>query len=286
MEEKLWLLQVTAAENNSDPIQGELALNVSFGWEEQPLPDGKILFAIHNENHDFLANLAKTLTEKYPGVNTKLLEVEKKDWTSAWKEFFTPVECGKRFVILPPWLAHLEHSTRQEIVIEPKTAFGTGHHASTRLCLAALSELLDEGNINRKGWFLDLGCGTGVLGIAACKAGMDGTGLDIDPLAIANARENRELNEATHLELLKGGIEKIKREKFDLIMANILAGPLMEMAPQIVAALKKGSSLILGGILNSQAEAVASAYEACGLGKPRLMREDEWVALIWTDIAK
>lgn len=279
MDQKLWLLRLTTAAGQCDLVQGQLSLAVNFGWEEQALVEGGTIFAIYNENRDFLANLAKVIIDQCPGAEAELRAVDNKDWTSAWREFFTPVECGSRFVILPPWLAHFEHSTRKQVIIEPKTAFGTGHHASTRLCLAALSDLLDAGKVKRNGWFLDLGCGTGVLGIAACKAGMDGTGLDIDPLAIANARENRELNEATRLELLKGGLEKVRKEKFDLIMANILAGPLIEMAPRILASLKKDSCLILGGILGVQAEAVASAYAA--LGKPRIFGEDEWVALVW-----
>jgi len=279
MEEKTWLLQIKADKNDFDFVQGRLALRVSFGWEEKEIPNGWTIFAIHNDDVEFLKILKNEIGNAAPKVEIALSEVAKLDWQGAWRQFFTPVECGRRFVILPPWLAHMENVSRKAVIIEPKSAFGTGHHASTRLCLTALSNLADKGHIRLGGWFMDLGCGSGVLGIAACKLGMDGTGLDIDPVAIANARENRELNGADRLELLKGGIEKVKREKFDLVMANILAQPLIDMAPLIMDALKKDACLILSGILDTQAETVAAAYR--DLGEPQVLAEDEWRALVW-----
>lgn len=278
MAEKIWRLEIMANEDEAPLLQGLLALAVSAGWQED-VQDSGTLFTIHSDNKPFLEKLAQEAAMLTPRAKQNFSELDKTDWLQAWRQYFTPVPCGSQFVIVPPWLAHMEHSRRKSIVIEPKSAFGTGHHASTRLCLTALSDLADEGRLNRKGWFLDLGCGTGVLGIAACKLGMDGTGLDIDPIAIANARENRELNETDHLELLKGGIDKVAKEKFDLIMANILAGPLMEMAPQIIACLKKDGVLILGGILDKQAEEVARAYSP--LGKTKECSEGEWRALVW-----
>lgn len=282
MAENIWLLKIIVDNSNFDQAQGILALNVAFGWEEKELPEGKALFAIHYEKKDFLEKVEEEIKNAIPEAKTEITQVEKVDWLQAWRQYFTPVECGSRFVVLPPWLAHMEHTTRKAIIIEPKSAFGTGHHASTRLCLTAISDLADEGLIKKSGWFLDLGCGSGVLGIAASKLGMDGIGLDIDPVAIHNARENRELNEANRLELLIGGIEKIKREKFDLVMANILAKPLIELAPQILAALKKGACLILSGILDSQAAEVAAAYS--NLGEPEILSEDEWRALVWKNV--
>lgn len=278
MAEKIWRLEIAANGDEAPLLQGLLALAVSQGWQEDAR-DGGTLFTIHSDNKPFLERLSQEAAMLTPGARRDFSELAKTDWLQTWRQYFTPVPCGSQFVIVPPWLAHLEHARRKSIIIEPKSAFGTGHHASTRLCLTALSDLADAGRINRKGWFLDLGCGTGVLGIAASKLDMDGTGLDIDPIAIANARENRELNEADRLELLKGDIDKVAKDKFDLIMANILAGPLIEMAPKIIACLKKDGVLILGGILDKQAEDVARAHAA--LGKPKELSEGEWRALVW-----
>lgn len=281
MDEKIFLLTLCVPADKCDVIEGLLASEAPWGWEEKERDDGALLFGIHAEDRSLLEDILARAQAKCPGLEWTIEAVEQKNWQAAWRDFFTPVEAGSRFVILPPWLAHLSHTTRKEIVIEPKTAFGTGHHASTRLCLLALSNLLDSKRIGKGDWFLDLGCGTGVLGLAAAKAGLNGTGLDIDPVAIANSRENRELNEAESLELLLGGIEKVKGEKYDLVMANILSQPLIDMAQQITGAMNKKGCLILGGILDSQANDVSSAYMACGLGEPSILADEEWVALVW-----
>lgn len=274
-------MQATVFNADYERLVGFLSLNTSYGWEENDMGADKTLFSIYGRDRGELVKLSERLTAEIAGSETVINEVVVKDWLVAWKQFFTPVECGARFVVLPPWLAHYEHSKRTAIIIDPKNAFGTGHHASTELCLTALSNLLDEGRIGKKSWFLDLGCGSGILGLAACKMGLDGTGVDIDPEAIANARENRELNQVEHLELLKGGIEKVRGEKFDLVMANILAGPLIEMAPQVAQALKEDGVLILSGILAEQKDAVVEAYQKAGLGPVNVLLKDEWAALIW-----
>lgn len=278
--EKTWQLQINAPEDAFDRLEALLAAESPAGWQEDKAADRDV-FTIYNESRNRLEEIAKAAQTITPTVETKLLEVSQQDWRTAWREYFTPVEAGTRFVILPPWLAHLEHSKRQEIIIDPKNAFGTGHHASTVLCLEALAKLLDEKRIGKRDWFLDLGCGSGILGIAAAKAGLSGTGIDIDPDAIANSRENRELNETPALELLLGDISKVKREKYNLVMANILAQPLIDMAPLVTGCLKKQGCLILGGILATQAETVTAAYCECGLGQPEIFTQEDWVALLW-----
>lgn len=281
MEKQLWRLTISAPHEAMDRLRALLANEAPSGWREEAGETGEDFFEIYSEDKTWLEKLAKASQSVGEAVSVRIDDVENKDWRLAWREYFTPVEAGERFVVLPPWLAHLEHSKRQEIVIDPKNAFGTGHHVSTVLCLEALGELLDQNRFGKRDWFLDLGCGTGILGIAAAKAGLSGTGLDVDPAAIANSRENRELNEVPNLELLLGSLEKVKGEKYELVMANILAQPLIDMAPALTACLSKKGCLILGGILNSQADAVADAYKACGLGEPKRLSKDEWVALMW-----
>ena len=281
MKNCIFLLTLAIAPDKRDQIEALLASDAPWGWEEKDRDDGAIVFGVYSEQRHALEDIAREAGQLCPYLEAAIEEVKKRDWQFAWREFFTPVEVGSRFVILPPWLAHLSHTSRREIIIEPRTAFGTGHHASTRLCLLALNNLLESGRIRKGDWFLDLGCGTGVLGIAAAKSGLNGTGLDIDPVAIANSRENRELNDAESLELLAGSLEKVKGEKYDLVMANILSQPLIDMAPQLTAAMKKDGCLVLGGILDSQGDAVADAYRACGLGDPSLLADGEWIALVW-----
>lgn len=277
----LWLLELEVSNKNCDLVQSLLFDEAGYGWEETEPTAGKTMFRVYYEEREFLEKIADAAKSLEPEAAISISEVENKDWQFAWREYFTPVEAGSRFVILPPWLAHLEHSKREEIIIEPKNAFGTGHHASTVLCLQALSELLDRKKLNKRDWFLDLGCGSGILAIAAAKAGMSGTALDIDPAAIANSRENRELNSIEDLEILLGGIEKVGGAKYDLVMANILAEPLIDLAPKIMGCLKKRACLILGGVLANQAEAVVSAYATYGMENPHNLRLGEWIALLW-----
>ena len=281
---QIYRLEIVAQEDAYDRVCGLLALEVSFGWEEENLPTGETRFRIHCEQESYLSDLRDRIRRAVPDVCQTLSAVEEKDWVDAWKQFFTPVCCGSRFVVLPPWLADSpEFAERTPIIIEPKSAFGTGHHATTALCLRVISDLLDEGRLAAGQRFLDLGTGSGVLGIGCCKYGLRGEGLDIDRLAVDNALENRELNRIAPeaFTIGAGSIEAVKGRTFDLVLANILARPLTEMAPDIVAARAADGALVLSGLLVIQADGVEAAYRACGLPEARRIIDGEWCALVW-----
>ncbi len=281
---QIYRLEIVAQEDAYDRVCGLLALEVSFGWEEENLPTGETRFRIHCEQESYLSDLQDRIRRAVPDVCQTLSAVEEKDWVDAWKQFFTPVCCGSRFVVLPPWLADSpEFAERTPIIIEPKSAFGTGHHATTALCLRVISDLLDEGRLAAGQRFLDLGTGSGVLGIGCCKYGLRGEGLDIDPLAVDNALENRELNRIAPeaFTIGAGSIEAVQGRTFDLVLANILARPLTEMAPDIVAARPADGALVLSALLVIQADGVEAAYRACGLPEARRIIDGEWCALVW-----
>ena len=184
--------------------------------------------------------------------------------------------------VLPSWLKD-EQWEAQPILIEPKMAFGTGHHQTTALCLGALDRLATEGVLGAGKSFLDLGTGSGILGIAAAKLGLCGLGYDIDPVAIDNARENAALNQVeAQLELGVGSIDAIPQEpRFDCILANILANPLIDMAEEICLRLARPGVLILSGILAEQADRVVAAYAALGLDNPEISLSGEWALLVF-----
>lgn len=279
-------LTVTAAKEAYELVTARLALRLANGWQEEE-GDRAVRFVCAAENKEFLRDLAADIQREFPQALCEFGEIENKDWLESWKEFFTPVLCGAKFVILPPWLANEPHGERRKIIIEPKSAFGTGHHASTALCLGALDGLFESGAVNNGGRFLDLGCGTGVLGIGAALAGMRGVCADIDPLAVQNAAENAVLNGVENsVKIIEGSVDEAGEGGFDLIMANILAGPLIAMAPKIRARLADGAALILSGILASQADDAAKAYRALALPEPERLLEGEWSALVWTDLKK
>ena len=280
-------LEIVVAESEYDCATGLLALEVPFGWEEQSLPTGETRFRVHCEQKDFLERLQQLLKQTVPAAESALSELEETDWLAAWRQFFTPVCCGKHFVVLPPWLADTpDFPRRTPILIEPKSAFGTGHHATTALCLRVVSDLLEAGRLQEGQQFLDLGTGSGVLGIGCCKFGLTGEGLDIDPLAVDNALENRALNAIApeSFTVAEGSIGAVAGKQFDLVLANILARPLTEMAADIVRACRSGGCLVLSGLLEIQADGVTAAYRAQGLPEPRRIIDGEWAALVWDSI--
>lgn len=278
MEKKpLAKLVVTVLRDDYEKALGQFAILFNFGWEESENGNDHV-FTVYCENREFLENAAKNLQGELPGAVIALSSVELPDPLESWKEFFTPVECGQLFVIVPPWLADGDFGSRHKIIINPKSAFGTGHHASTCLCLRMLDWLLRTGQIEKNDSFFDLGCGTGVLGIAASLAGLSGAAADIDPLAMENARENSAANKSG-LNLLTGDERLIEPGKYNLIMANILARPLIEMAPALSGGLKRNGCLILSGILRSQSEEVKNAYLERGLVFVKSAAADEWEAL-------
>lgn len=277
-------LEIVVAESDYDCATGLLALEVPFGWEEQSLPTGETRFRVHCEQKDFLERLQQLLKQTVPAAESALSELEETDWLAAWRQFFTPVCCGNHFVVLPPWLADTQDFPgRTPILIEPKSAFGTGHHATTALCLRVVSDLLEAGRLQHGQHFLDLGTGSGVLGIGCCKFGLTGEGLDIDPLAVDNAVENRALNAIApeNFTVAEGSIGAVAGKQFDLVLANILARPLTEMAADIVRACRPGGCLVLSGLLEIQADGVTAAYKAQGLPEPRRIIDGEWAALVW-----
>ena len=225
-------------------------------------------------------NLLSALRAWLPGLDVEQTSIPRQDWTVAWREFFTPVRAGQ-FIVLPPWLFESTPlEGRKPIIIEPKSAFGTGHHNTTVLCLEAITELLASGRLKAGQRFFDVGTGSGILGIACCLNGLAGLGSDIDPVAVDNALENVVINKvADDFRIVPGSAEAGEGEQFDLVVANILAGPLRELAPALIARMKPGACLVLSGLLDVQADAVEAAYAE--LGKARRVQSGDWVALVW-----
>lgn len=279
-------IQLTIAEELADEAGVFIASKVPHGWEETPTNGGR-LFTLYLEDHPLGLEIVKELQARYPEAGVICNEEEPEDWAMAWKDFFNPVNCGETFKIFPPWLEEEADDGTMHIVIEPKMAFGTGHHPTTSLCLATIGKLAKAGVVKSGQTFLDLGTGSGILGIGLSKLGLTGIGLDIDPQAVVCATENVEKNgAASSMKLAVGSIDCLDEgTQFELVVANILSGPLIEMAADIIARVKPGGALILSGILaEKQSDAVADAYARRGLGEPERFIEGEWICLAWDKV--
>ncbi len=276
-------LDLAVPEDLAEPVTGLLFERVRHGWEERGEVPGEVMFRIHAEQPEFCQNLRQELKALFPTVRVEWSLAPQRDWALAWREFFTAVPCGEDFIVIAPWMLEEQpFAERIPIIIEPKTAFGTGHHPTTALCLEVLSGLHRAGRIATGMRFLDLGTGSGILGLGAAKLGLTGMGLDTDPLAIDNALENKGVNKVHSGFLVEvGSVEVVRGERFDLVMANILAEPLIEMAPEINALLNPKGVLLLSGLLDIQRQAVAAAYTALGRPSPREIVSGEWAALVW-----
>jgi len=253
------------------------------GWEEEEEEDNLRLRLYLASEEDALM-LGRRAGLLWPQAAVFIDTIPNEDWTRSWREFFTPVLIGETFAIIPPWMAEKNpYPERHVLVIEPAMAFGTGHHATTAMCLAALAGLFQKGAIRPGENFLDLGTGTGILGIGLTRLGLRGLGVDIDPLAVQNCQVNKSLNNVgDEFSARECGLDGAGDGPFQCIVSNILAGPLVDMAPDIVRRLAPGGSLVLSGILTSQAGDVRQAYTALGLPQPDQLEEQEWTALVFT----
>lgn len=202
------------------------------------------------------------------------------DWLAMSLSGLPPVEAGRFFV----YGAHDQGKVpegRVTLKIDAGAAFGTGHHGTTVGCLQAFDNLLNKGETFEKA--LDVGCGTGVLAIAAAKTGTPiAVGTDIDEPSARIANENAEINDAKCEFYFASGLNDARvaqHAPYDLVFANILAAPLVELAPEIAQALKSGGVAILSGLLRTQEERILDAYRPLGFVVEQTIHNDAWSAL-------
>lgn len=200
------------------------------------------------------------------------------EWRDVWKQYFRATRVGQTFIVRPSWDPGSVRDGDRVIDLDPGRAFGTGGHASTRLVIA-LAETIEAKSVRR---FLDLGCGSGILAIAAARLwpGAVGHALDVDPEAVACTKENLERNRVTTVEAWTGTLAEA-RGPYHLIMANIQANVLLELAPSLPAALAPGGALVLSGLLLSDGPPVIERYEALGFRLEQKLETDEWVGLLF-----
>lgn len=209
----------------------------------------------------------------------RFTEVDDADWANAWREHFQPMRVGKRLMVVPAWLHPPLAEDDIELRVEPGQAFGTGTHPTTQLCMAALEDYVQPGDR-----VLDVGCGSGILSIAAIKLGAaKAWGYDIDLAAVAASAENaRDNGVAAQFEVGQGSVAEGKANApYDVVVANILSRVILDLLPQGLAELPKpGGLLILSGILAEQAAAVEAAVAEYGYTWLARPTQGDWVAIV------
>jgi ribosomal protein L11 methyltransferase len=212
--------------------------------------------------------------------------VREADWAEAWKSHFPVLRIGRRIVIRPTWRRHRKRPDDVVLSLDPGMAFGTGLHPTTRLCLAALEILADEGLLahgsSRGGAarVIDVGCGSGILAIAAAKLGAgELLGVDTDPIAVEATAANARLNARTRSIRVRRGSVPSGEGPFDLVLANLIASLLVQLAESLRDELAPGGRILASGIFRDREGDVQAAFEAVGLTVTRRWAEDDWVAL-------
>lgn len=277
-DKKLYGVEIKIPSSLQEIVEGYLYLLAPWGWESCSIDRDniqiKVVFNTFKEANDTIS----ILKNKIPNIQVSTYLLKSQNWLESWKQFFTPINVNNTFVILPSWEQKKIDPALIPIYIYPEMAFGTGHHATTFLCLKMLCTLKQYFDPH-KDYFLDLGTGSGILGIACAKLGLKGIGVDIDSHAIQNAKYNITLNQINDFfTVQKGSIEDIN-SNFSLIIANILANPLIQMRENIKKHLCPNAHLILSGILIEQSPKVISCYEKVGLKLKNKLTHQEWIAL-------
>ena len=203
-------------------------------------------------------------------------QVDGDDWIEVWKKHFRPIHLS-RIVVVPEWIKYEKQPEEEVVLLDSNMAFGTGEHETTSMCVEEMQNYLKAGDT-----CIDVGCGSGILGISAVKLGAEKAYLtDVDPIAVKSANHNAALNGVAekcvvaHADLLENN-----DVKGDIVLANITGEILVRLAPSIPKNLKKTGVLILSGIIESRLNMVKTAFEAQGLEIIKTRRKGDWFALV------
>jgi ribosomal protein L11 methyltransferase len=272
------------AETLSDAFMEAGACSVTFeDAKDQPIYEPELgttpvwkntkvvgLLDAEMDPNDVIASVTAMLPQ-IPAEAYKVEQLEDKDWIRAWMDQFKPMRFGDRLWIVPSW-SEPPQKDAVNLMLDPGMAFGTGTHPTTALCLTWLDQHTPSGlNV------IDYGCGSGILALAAQKLGAQTvSGTDIDPQAILASQQNAERNnEQIHFALVKD----FDAEPVDLLVANILAGPLKELSTEFDRLLKPGGQLVLSGLLETQAAELQAHYATLGIQLNTLQTKEEWALL-------
>jgi len=261
--------------------QGDFGLSETREVLKAYLPfDGRL--------EDRIASL-KTYLDSISGLFPEMEEsrlsmeiVADQDWGEEWKKYFKPLRVSKNIVIKPTWERYTPAGRDIVIEIDPGMAFGTGQHASTRMCLEAIEDILLKDRGVKKWRVLDIGTGTGILGISCAKLGAERVVcVDIDKKAAAIARENAMINNvADRVEIINRDVNTIN-EPFDLIVANLTAKILVRLRDHLMSLIEKDGYLVISGIVDQNKTDIESHFLKGTFSVHQIITEKEWVCYVF-----
>ena len=277
----LTVLTVEVLKSRADEIQEWIAgaTEVTAVQHEKPGWD-RVWLELYFDEETAARLIGSALSDAFE-LPVSYRPCEEQDWTTFWQHHFKPQAIGKRLYICPVWDTDTPPPDDERIVVKvnPGLSFGTGEHFTTRFCLEALDELCADGVPER---IIDAGAGSAIIGIAAALLGCpEIIGVEHDPLAVANARENIVLNEVEgkvvvrEMDLLHDWVEGT----YPLVFANLFSGLLMDLAPQLIRT--AGEHLVITGVRSIEADAVGDTFNQLGAREIRRDGDHEWCGMVF-----
>ena len=242
----------------------------------------KAYFAEEDNIEEILGYVNEKLVElKEMGIDLGEAKVEhekmyEEDWANTWKQYYKPSKVGEKIVVKPIWEEYEQKEGELVVNLDPGMAFGTGTHETTRMCIQALEKYVKE-----ESTVFDVGCGSGILAIAAAKLGAKlAVGVDLDPVAVESSIENVGYNNLNNIEILHGNLVEVIDGKADIVVANILAEIICILTDDVKRVMKDGGVFRTSGIIHDRVDMVCEKLEATGFEVIEKNRDGEWNCIV------
>ena len=262
---------------------------------EQKKGETKVIFYIENneqlsDNVSRVRNVLESLKasdikEEYGRLEMETDGINEEDWANNWKKYFKPIEVGQKILIQPQWCPYDKTTSRTVFTVNPGMAFGTGTHASTKLCICELEKVVDSDTV-----LLDAGCGSGILSVISLMLGArEATAVDIDENCVHVAYENARMNsvDTANYRVYSGDItkdvelfNKISDKKYNVIVANIVADVIISLLPTVKKLIDKNGTFICSGIIKERLDDVKTAMNNNSVKISDVTEQDGWAAIV------
>lgn len=242
----------------------------------------KAYFSEEDNINEILTYINEKMDElKELGIDTGLAKVEsekmfEEDWANNWKKYYKPTKVGEKIVVKPIWEEYQEQGDEKVIELDPGMAFGTGTHETTRMCIQSLEEYVKADST-----VFDVGCGSGILAIAAAKLGAKmAVGVDLDPVAVESAKENVGYNNLDNIQILYGNLVEVIDGKADIVVANIIAEVICILTEDVKRVLKDNGYFITSGIIHDRVDMVTKKLQETGFEVIEINKDGEWNCIV------